>query len=381
MKRSWLKVSWAGKIMLLINLFFAAALLAGMISTRIPADRLWSLVFAGLSFPLFLVINAGFVVLWILRKRAYFLLSLGVILLSHQHVASIFNWNPAPQNAVPVETTDLSVLSYNVRVFDLYNYRPNWQPDFTNRDKIFGFLQEKDFDIICFQEFVHDRSGVFKTLDTIPGLIRASHAHFEYTREARKTNYFGLATFSAYPIVNTGRIAFPSRGGNLCIYSDLKVGKDTIRVYNVHFESIGLSPEDFLLVEGILNDPQQEALREGGRRIMSRIKRAAEYRAQQAREVAAHIATSPYPVILAGDFNDTPVSYVYQQVNQHLKDAFLKGHGIGQTYRGAFPGFRIDYIFHSESFQPLQFFTGDQKYSDHYPVYSTLRLKAPTGQQ
>lgn len=363
--------------MLLINIFFVAALLAGLLATYVPADQLWSLVFAGLTFPLFLVINAFFVFFWILRKKVFFLLSLGVILLSHHQISSIFQWNPTQPEEAPPASTTLSVLSYNVRVFDLYNYRSNWKPDFTNRNKIFEFLQEKDFDIICFQEFVHDRSGVFKTLDTIPGLIRAGNVHFEYTREAKNTNFFGLATFSAYPIVNTGRIAFPSKGGNLCIYSDIKVAQDTIRVYNVHFESIGLSPEDYLFVEGILNDTEQMALREGSRRILARVKVAAELRAQQARQVSEHIANSPYPVILAGDFNDTPVSYVYKEINRHLKDAFNKGHGIGQTYIGAFPGFRIDYIFHSPAFEPLRFLTGDQKYSDHFPVSSTLLFSSP----
>ncbi len=377
MKRSWLKVSWTGKIMLLINVIFAAALLASQMATLIPADQLWPLVFAGLSFPLFLFVNAVFVVFWILRSKVFFLLSLIVILFNAHHISSIFQWNPGQQDKEPAESTSLSVLSYNVRVFDLYNYRPGWKPDFTNRNNIFRFLQQKDFDIICFQEFVHDRSGVFKTLDTIPGLIRAHHAHFEYTREAKNTNFFGLATFSAYPIVHTGRIAFPSKGGNLCIYSDIKIAQDTIRVYNVHFESIGLSPEDYVFVEGILSDREQDVLGEGSRRILDRIKVAAQKRALQARQVAEHVAQSPYPVILAGDFNDTPVSYVYRQMNLHLTDAFGKGHGIGQTYIGAFPGFRIDYIFHSPAFESLRFFTGNQKYSDHYPVYTTLLFSNP----
>lgn len=363
--------------MLLINVIFAAALLAALMAALIPADRLWPLVFAGLTFPVFLVMNVLFVLFWVLRRKVFFLLSLSVILMGHHHISSIFQWNPGQGAEVPAGSTTLSVLSYNVRVFDLYNYRPGWKPDFTNRNNIFRFVQEKDFDIICFQEFVHDRSGVFKTLDTLPGLIRADHTHFEYTREAKNTNFFGLATFSAYPIVNTGRIAFPSKGGNLCIYSDIKVAQDTIRVYNVHFESIGLSPEDYVFVEGLLNDREQDVLSEGSRRILRRIKVAAQMRARQARQVSEHIASSPYPVILAGDFNDTPVSYVYRQMNLHLLDAFDKGHGFGQTYIGAFPGFRIDYIFHSQAFESIRFFTGNQKYSDHYPVYSTL-LFSPT---
>jgi endonuclease/exonuclease/phosphatase family metal-dependent hydrolase len=375
MKGSWLKTSWLGKLILLVNLVFAAMLLASYLATLVPPDQFWPLVFAGLSYPFLLVINIVFVITWVLRRRLYFLLSLGVILLGYGNIGRTFQWNPGSTDA-PENAYVINVASYNVRVFDLYNYKPNWQPDYTNRNNIFRILEAKDFDIICFQEFVHDRSGIFKTLDTLPQLLRARHAHFGYSKSSRNINFFGLATFSAYPIVNKGRVDFHSNAGNLCIYTDIKINDDTIRVYNVHFESIGLSPEDYLFMETILSPPDQHQLSEGGRRILRRIKLAAEMRAPQARIVAGHVSQSPYPVILAGDFNDTPVSYVYRQVSKNLEDAFKSGHGFGQTYVGAFPSFRIDYILHSPQIKSMNYTTGDRKYSDHYPIYTSLALPA-----
>src|SRR5690606_2625258 len=111
-------------------------------------------------------------------------------------------------------------------------------------------------DIVCFQEFVHDRKGQFKTLDTLSTFLRAKHQHFEYTRSSKEVNFFGLATLSAYPIVNKGKIIFRTGAGNLCIYTDIRVGNDTIRVYNLHFESIGLSEEDHMFVENMINIAQ-----------------------------------------------------------------------------------------------------------------------------
>ncbi len=278
---------------------------------------------------------------------------------------------------IPDNATTLKVLSYNVRVFDLYNYGPGWEYRFTNRNNIFDFLDKKDFDIIFFQEFVHDKSGSFKTKDTLVNFLRANNIHTEFTRSSRNINFFGLATFTSYPIVNKGKILFETLGGNLCIYTDIVINNDTVRLYNLHLESIGLSHEDHIFVENMINIiPIDNDITIAGRQILSRLKLAFERRAYQAEKVASHIANSPYPVILGGDFNDTPSSYVYRQFSKNLSDAFRnRGRGLGQTYIGFSPSFRIDYIMHSNKFKTLQYHTGEQEYSDHYPIWTLLMME------
>jgi endonuclease/exonuclease/phosphatase family metal-dependent hydrolase len=368
--------SFLGKLILFLNILFVFALLIIYLSARVSPQTFWPLAFPGVIYPFVLIINVGFVVIWILRRKFYFLISLVVVLAGYSHVASFISYKRAKKQ-LPETGVNIHVLSYNVRVFDLYNYGPRWQLNFTERNKIYKFLKEKDFDIICFQEFVHDETGAFKTLDTIPRFLRTRYSHTGYTHESRGLNYFGLATFSSYPIVNRGIIKFPTRAGNLCIYSDIKIENDTIRVYNVHFESIGLSPEDYLFVENMINVEQitdRQILREGGLQILRRLKNAFQHRAIQVELLAESIANSPYPVILAGDFNDTPTSYAYRIMTRHLNDAFKSGKGIGQTYSGVLPGFRIDYILHSDDFVSYNFVTGEQKYSDHYPISVWLNL-------
>ncbi|MDD4848141.1 MAG: endonuclease/exonuclease/phosphatase family protein, partial [Bacteroidales bacterium] len=93
----------------------------------------------------------------------------------------------------------------------------------------------------------------------------------------------------------------------------------------------------------------------------------------QARLVHQFISQSPYPVIVCGDFNDTPGSYSYQQVSKGLKDGFLEaGQGFGQTFNGDIPLMRIDYIFHNDHFQATDFQVHINHYSDHYPVSAFL---------
>jgi len=145
----------------------------------------------------------------------------------------------------------------------------------------------------------------------------------------------------------------------------------------VHFESIGLSEEDHMFVESMTNTiatDQPENITKYSKQIYNRLRRAFIYRAAQVSKIAEHIATSPHPVILAGDFNDTPMSHVYHQIAQHLNDAFRSGLGMGRTYMIAVPGFRIDYIFYSDEFTPFNFKTEARPYSDHFPVSVTLHL-------
>jgi endonuclease/exonuclease/phosphatase family metal-dependent hydrolase len=370
------KLSFAGKVLLLINAGFALLLLLSYLAPFLSPEHFWPMAFLGLVYPVLLLINLAFIGIWLIFKKMYFFLSLIVILLGFKHVGNLFQWNNT-NKTLPEAGLNLKVLSYNVRNFDLYNYGPGWTLNFSNRNKIYNYLTEEDYDIVCFQEFVHDRKRQFKTLDTIPSFLRAKYNHFEYTRSSKDVNFFGLATFSAFPIVNKGKILFQTGAGNLCIYTDIKIGYDTIRVYNLHFESIGLSEEDHMFVENMINIVQgseEQNFGEHGRRIIGRLRRAFIDRAAQAEAVTAHIRQCPYPVILAGDFNDTPSSYVYRQLSRQLKDAFKSGKGMGRTYIGAIPSFRIDYLMHSEEFKAYNYLTGNQKYSDHYPISVVLNL-------
>ena len=97
-------------------------------------------------------------------------------------------------------------------------------------------------------------------------------------------------------------------------------------------------------------------------------------RALQVDRVRRHMETSPYPVIVAGDFNDTPVSYTYRRMRRGLKDAFVEaGYGAGFTYRGKYPPNRIDYVLYGEGIECTDFDIIKVKYSDHYPVIAYFR--------
>jgi endonuclease/exonuclease/phosphatase family metal-dependent hydrolase len=96
-------------------------------------------------------------------------------------------------------------------------------------------------------------------------------------------------------------------------------------------------------------------------------------RAEQATALRKSINKSPYPVIVCGDFNDTPVSYTYHTVKGDLKDSFIEsGKGTANTYNGKLPSFRIDYILYSPVFTSYNFAVSSLNHSDHFPVSCDL---------
>jgi endonuclease/exonuclease/phosphatase family metal-dependent hydrolase len=264
-------------------------------------------------------------------------------------------------------------MSFNVHVFDLYN------PDgrIENRDKIFDFLKEQSPDVICFQEFFHqDEPTTFKTKELMIPLLEMPNYQERYTHALANNRYFGVATFSKYPIVGEGEIPFENDDNNYCIYTDVLKGNDTIRVFNAHIGSIRLQNDDYEFFgdeerpSGYIED------KAAGQRILGRLKNAFEKRAIQVEIVAEQIAASPYPVVYCGDMNDTPVSYSYRQINSLLHDGFVAcGNGVGQTYIGKVPSNRIDYIFFDEQFKSANFTTHQVNLSDHKPLSIELELQ------
>jgi endonuclease/exonuclease/phosphatase family metal-dependent hydrolase len=105
------------------------------------------------------------------------------------------------------------------------------------------------------------------------------------------------------------------------------------------------------------------------RLMIDKLRIAFPKRAEQAITVMKHVSTSPFPVVICGDFNDTPLSYTYNQFNKSMVDAFRNcSTGIGPTYVGRVPAGRIDYIFHTPDLNSMNFKIQDGVHSDHRAV-------------
>ena len=356
------------RIIFILNILFILFLLFAYLSVYVNPSSFYYFALFGLLFPITLTVNFVFIILWLFIKKQNALYSGVAIVLGVFYLADFFAFNFI-QSDPPKEA--FKVMSYNVRLFDLYNWKGNRE----TKQKIFNFLERENPAIICFQEFYerHDEDYEFKTTETLVEILDADQ-HFEkYTHKMYGKEFFGVATYTKYPIVSKGIVKFESEETNACIFTDLKIGTDTLRVYNTHMGSIRFNAADYK----VLGDPDTrfKANRAGSSQIIERMRVAYKKRVDQASRIIAHSLTSPYPVLICGDFNDIPISYTYHQFERHYLDAFLEsGFGIGKTYIGQIPSYRIDYIWHSPEIESYKFKIHQEELSDHRAISCYIKL-------
>ena len=361
-------MSWFSRIILFFNFFAALSLLLSLLSQYVSPQIFSYLAFFGIGFQFLLAFNLLFVIYWILRWRKQVYFPLAAILVISLVIPRFFQLR-LRHPAIP--SSAFKVMSYNVRLFDLYN----WSHNKETRNRIFSFIKHEEPSIACFQEYFQGDSGYFNTTDTLQQILKAKNAHIEFTLTLARTHHWGIATYTSFPIINKGWVDFPEKSNNICIFTDVLIGTDTVRIYNMHLQSFLFSKQDYKFVEDLEQNKQVDEV-EGSMNILKRMRLAFIKRAPQADAVAMHIAGCKYPVILCGDFNDTPLSYTYHTIKGKLSDSFMEsGSGLGKSYYGAFPSFRIDYIFHSDEFTSYEYNTHPEEFSDHFAITTVMEKK------
>lgn len=300
--------------------------------------------------------------LWLVVKSRNLFVSLLFIILGWGYIGKYVQLK-----ATTTEQAGINVLSYNVGHF----LGDGEKKVDKNSNTIVAFLQQQEADIICLQETRIGWKNVFNLSEIVKKI--ESVDHYQY---ARSSNSYGMVTMTRYPIVNMKEIRFED-SRNMAIYTDVLIDLDTVRIFNVHLQSYRIDPRKYSIIEspGITEEEDIKEVKEMG----AKFKQGFQLRAQQAREIRKIIDESPYHVVLCGDFNDTPASFAYHQISENMHDSFVQsGKGIGRTYVGKLPSFRIDYILHSDGFESFNFETLDFQHSDHLPVVCSLQKKTET---
>lgn len=337
------KLSFLGKLIYGLNTVVASLLLVSFVLPYLPPKTFPTLALLSLGVSPLLLINILFALYWLIRLKKQFLISFVVLLIAYFHFNPFFEFS-SEGDASKYENT-LSVLSYNVRLFNAYEKNTS-EEDVTL--EFADLLKKENPDIVCIQEFYTDY-----TTDM-------SNYPYQFIHFKEPGNKLGHAIFSKYPLVNKGGFNFKNSFNNT-IFADVIVGGDTLRLYNLHLQSLGILPS--------VNFIQKE----GTEHIKKRISETFVEQEVQIAEILKHKAKTQFPVILAGDFNNTSFSYAYRELKRNMKDAFLeRGNGIGTTYSFVSYPMRIDYILTSKTFDVLRFENIKQTFSDHYPVSATL---------
>lgn len=343
------KLSWFNKFVYGFNIILIVLTILAYVLPFLAPKAFPLLSVLTLILPLFLILNALFFIYWLLQLKRQLILSGIILLLGITFINKFYKFS---SNEVAKEEKDFTVMSYNVRLFNLFE----WINDDAIGNNILTFINENNPDILCIQEYsenAHVDLRVYK--------------HKAVFMEGKKIKT-GQAIFSKFPIINQGNLQIKDVGNNIT-FADIKKGKDTIRVYNIHLQSIKISPDVNEISENVETINQKKS-----QQVFGRIRDAFEKQEQQAELLVNHKKECHYPIIIAGDMNNSAFSYVYRSIKGNLNDSFEEaGKGFGQTYNFKYYPARIDYIFADKRMKVKSFkYFPEFENSDHFPIMARL---------
>lgn len=336
------RLNFFEKVIFVINSVVATLLLLSYILPYIAPKRFAIVSVLSLAVPLLIIINIVFVIYWVLRLKKQVFLSVIILCIGYNYVFSLYKFSSSKQKK---DSENISVMNYNVRLFNLFK----WIENDSIPQKINGFIAAENPDVLSLQEYHFNENIDLKN-------------YYKHEVVSGKKVKSGQAIFSKFPIINSGSIEFHNTSNN-AIFVDIVKQKDTIRVYNVHLQSLHIDTD----IEQLKNETSENLIR--------RVSKTFEAQQIQTELFMNHKRHCKYKIIICGDFNNTAYSYVYNTIKDDFNDAFVEaGHGFGSTFDFEFFPIRIDFILTDNSFQTNNFETYDIKLSDHYPIMAEVKL-------
>lgn len=337
-------LSLFNKLVYLLNSLIATILLLSYLLPYISPKTIPVFAILSLFVPFLIIINILFAAYWLIQIKKQFLLSTIILVIGWVFSTPFYK---ITENSSSLND-DVKVMSYNVRMFNHWK----WIDDDSIPQKINDFITEQAPDIILFQEYYSLEKNQYK----LP---------YKYVKTKNKKDKIGLAIYSKFPIINTGSLNLEHTTNNI-IFADILRKKDTIRVYNLHLQSLQL------------NTDKENFGQENSEKLIARLKAGFKKQAEQTEVFLEHEKAFKGKKIVAGDFNNTCYSWVYNQISKNKKDAYVAaGIGFGKTYNYWFP-MRIDFIFADESAVINQSKSFTEKNSDHFPITSKINwISAP----
>jgi endonuclease/exonuclease/phosphatase family metal-dependent hydrolase len=373
MSKSFLR-RFSKKIFIITNMLVAVFFLLGCYAKWFNPARWWFTGFFSLGAFYLLVVLLGFIIFWLFAKPRWSIISIIAILLAWGPLHHIFPFRVSAEFTMQKNAGNMRIMSWNVEHFDILKHKTH--PE--NKQKMLDLIREYQPDIACLQEMV-GADSIAKAINYIPDILQQTgfenyHYSWNPKLDFDANHHFGIITLSKYPIIKKQTISFPPHDYNSIFqYTDIVKENDTIRVFNIHLQSLKFSNNNLKYIDNP-SIKDAEAVKES-KSIISKLKKGFVKRGVQADRIRDEINKSPYPVIVCGDFNDLPNSYAYCTIGSGLNNAFeQKGSGLGRTYSGISPTLRIDNIFTSKKMEVVQYNRIAKKMSDHFPVMADVKM-------
>lgn len=363
------------RFLIVTNIIFVVLFLLACANTFLHPERWWFFAILGLAFPFLLLVTACFLLLWLLFRSRWALLSLVTLALGYSNIRALLAFHFSAGFTEQKKEDAIRVLSWNVKWFD--EQRKETKDQKSNRREMLDFIRKTDADILCFQEYFEPLGNPGYSNDK--DLVRMGYAyHYKVVDYVRPKSYqVGVAIFSRFPIVDSLRVRYATpivnRAAESLIACDIDVHGHNIRVFTTHLQSVLLQKKDYRDLAIIKN--ADDSIMEASRSIVRKLKQGYLMRGGQVDTVRGLLDRSPLPEVICGDFNDVPNSYTYFRIRGDRQDAFVeRSSGLGRTFTTISSTLRIDYIMADRRFEVLQYKCHLLPYSDHYPVVADLRL-------
>ncbi|MFC6858901.1 endonuclease/exonuclease/phosphatase family protein [Zunongwangia atlantica] len=346
------KLSWFDKLIFFLNSLLAIALIVAYFLPYIPPKSYPLISVLTLGVPILIIANLVFFLYWLLRMKRQMVLSLLIMIIGFGFASKFYKWPFTGEDGAG----QYSIMNYNVRMFN----KSVWTEEENIPEKINAIIDEADPDILTIEEYYKNE-------------YLEKKYPFKFIKYRSERSSFGQAIFSKFPLIGKTSLDFNvddfTGDNNNAIFTDVIIEEDTIRLYNIHFQSLKVT-EDIQEVDNF-KDKQES------KKVVKNISSGFVRQQNQAEKVYQSIRESAYPVIISGDFNNTAFSHTYKHVrNDRFQDAFVKkGAGFSSTYNLNYFPLRIDFhlldtVFEINSYERIKV-----PYSDHYPILTTFSFK------
>jgi len=285
-------LNFFNRLVYFFNLCFGLLLLLTCIAPYVPAGLVSFLPFLSLIVPYLVLVNVLFLIYWLLKRNKRFLISTVILFLGYVvqgTFVKFFNTNSVTDKG------EISILTFNSH--NSYGERWARNPSFGN--EIVDFVTSQNADIVCLQEFDHKEA---RNLEQ----YTYRYVNYVFSKEEKRVTQ---AIFSKYPILSEGSLDFPKSLNN-AIYADILIKADTIRIYNLHLESLKFRAGSIK--------------REAPDRLFKRLSKSIAKQQEQAGLVVTHSKGIRHRKIICGDFNTTQFSSIYNTIKGEMNDSFLE---------------------------------------------------------
>lgn len=350
-----------------LNIIVIALMALTGIADRVNPESHPIIANAGFALPVFIVLNALFLILWILFSLRTTVIPVVGFIACYLPIRIYCPLNikrEVPEGALKIVSLNVHNLDTSVTPANEHHVHP-----------AVTYLKELDADIVCMQEGPINNILQRYVKDTYP-----------YVDSVRRGNYgSSVSVMSKYPIVKKERIIYESHG-NMSGAFFLDIDGDTVIVVNNHFESSGLSADEREEAGSVVSKMKHgmttgeplsvDTANNVWKRLIVTLGEASQRRAPQARAVARYVQEQAgKSIILCGDFNDSPISYTHRTVGKGLTDCYVEcGNGPGWTFNRGIMRVRIDNIMCSSQWVPYSCVIDRQAdISDHLPMICMLK--------